>query len=97
MTDNWNIEYERGVVEAEAAEDVRYASDPDNYVPCVCGRRVLDGSVCRYCGEPTESWIVANSHENENDVPMDGDAESALASIGWGMDEDYGCFGGDEW
>lgn len=28
-----------------------------------------------------------------DDCPMDGDAESALASIGWGMDEDYngGC------
>jgi len=25
--------------------------------------------------------------------PMDGDPESALASAGWGTDEDYGCFG----
>jgi hypothetical protein len=24
-----------------------------------------------------------------DDCPMDGDAESALASCGWGMDEDY--------
>ena len=27
---------------------------------------------------------------------MDGDAESALASCGWGTDEDYGYFGEDE-
>ena len=30
------------------------------------------------------------------DCPLDGDAESALASIGWGTDEDYGCFGGED-
>jgi hypothetical protein len=28
--------------------------------------------------------------------PMMADAE-ALASAGWGTDEDYGCYGGDEW
>ena len=28
---------------------------------------------------------------------MDGDHESALASCGWGTDEDYGCFGGDDY
>ena len=27
---------------------------------------------------------------------MDGDHESALASCGWGTDEDYGYYGGDE-
>jgi hypothetical protein len=99
MTANWSVEWEREAVEADAAEDVRYASDPTNYVPCVCGRRVLDGSVCRYCGEPTESWIAANSHESEDDCPLDGDAESALASAGFGMDEDYngGVFPEDPW
>jgi hypothetical protein len=29
------------------------------------------------------------------DDSMDGDAESALASAGWGTDEDYGCYGDD--
>lgn len=40
----------------------------------------------------------------EDDCPLDGDAESALASAGFGMDEDYGGFthdwemdGGDLW
>ena len=31
------------------------------------------------------------------DDSMDGDHESALASCGWGTDEDYGYYGGDEW
>jgi len=34
--------------------------------------------------------------ESENDCPLDGDAESALASCGWGTDEDYGFYGGGE-
>jgi len=29
------------------------------------------------------------------DDSMDGDAESALASAGWGTDEDYGFYGED--
>jgi hypothetical protein len=29
------------------------------------------------------------------DDSMDGDAESALASAGWGTDEDYGSYGDD--
>lgn len=33
-----------------------------------------------------ESWL-------EVDDPMDGDHESALASAGFGTDEDYGSFG----
>jgi hypothetical protein len=97
MTANWSVEWEREAVEAEAAEDVRYASDPDNYIPCGCGCMVLDGSVCEVCGTPTESWLAANSHED--DCPLDGDAESALASAGFGMDEDYngGVFPEDPW
>ena len=31
----------------------------------------------------------------EDDVPLDGDHESALASAGFGTDEDYGYFGED--
>ena len=30
-----------------------------------------------------------------DDCPLDGDAESALASVGWGTDEDYGFYGDD--
>ena len=32
------------------------------------------------------------STECDRDDPMDGDQASALASAGWGTDEDYGCF-----
>jgi hypothetical protein len=35
-------------------------------------------------------------HLQENDVPMDGDEGSALASAGLGTDEDYGYFGGND-
>jgi hypothetical protein len=31
------------------------------------------------------------------DESMDGDHESGLASAGWGTDEDYGDFGGDDY
>jgi hypothetical protein len=34
--------------------------------------------------------------ERDVDDSMDGDHESALASAGFGTDEDYGYFGGDE-
>lgn len=30
---------------------------------------------------------------DEGDESMDGDAESALSSAGWGTDEDYGYYG----
>ena len=36
--------------------------------------------------------------QQEYDESMDGDHESALASAGWGTDEDYGLFDNDmEW
>jgi hypothetical protein len=38
---------------------------------------------------------LAQFDEEIWDDSMDGDAESALASAGWGTDEDYG--GGDEY
>ena len=34
--------------------------------------------------------------DDEFDDSMDGDHDSALASIGWGTDEDYGAYGSDE-
>ena len=33
--------------------------------------------------------------DDSYDDSMDGDAESALASAGWGTDEDYGYYGDD--
>lgn len=43
---------------------------------------------CPKCGNP-----VKFDDGCDEDCPLDGDAESALASIGWGMDEDYGYYG----
>jgi hypothetical protein len=55
-------------------------------------------------GEPVleaddlEEWCnPALSEGYEDDCPMDGDAESALASAGFGTDEDYGYYGDDSW
>ena len=41
-----------------------------------------------------ESFISEQEHEVYNES-MDGDHESALASVGWGTDEDYGYYGDD--
>ena len=33
-----------------------------------------------------------------NDIASDGEADAdALASAGWGTDEDYGCYEGESW
>jgi hypothetical protein len=38
---------------------------------------------------------LENDSDDSFDDSMDGDAESALASAGWGTDEDYGSYGED--
>lgn len=46
-----------------------------------------------------EDCEAAGGHPDWDDMPnedMDGDATSALASAGFGTDEDYGDFGGGE-
>jgi hypothetical protein len=42
--------------------------------------------------EPVTS---GSSVDMDFDDPMDGDAQSALASCGWGDDEDYGLYEAD--
>lgn len=46
-----------------------------------------------------DAGLITSSIEYnfDADESMDGDHESALASCGWGMDEDYGYYGEDEW
>ncbi len=45
--------------------------------------------------EEQQYWDQEREHDPFlSDAEADGDA---LASVGWGTDEDYGCFGGDEW
>ena len=43
-----------------------------------------------YAPEP-----APDAHLDDWDDSMGGDHESALASAGWGTDEDYGFFGDD--
>jgi hypothetical protein len=49
-----------------------------------------------FYGECMDTDLSDYEVENDSfDDSMDGDAESALASAGWGTDEDYGCYGDD--
>lgn len=49
----------------------------------------IDGVVANLNGEGDEQY--------EFDDSMDGDHASALASAGFGTDEDYGFFGGEDY
>lgn len=46
--------------------------------------------------EALELYGVEWDRDEADSGDMDGDAASALASAGWGVDEDYGDFGTDE-
>jgi hypothetical protein len=45
-------------------------------------------------GEFVEGWT--DDREESVDESMDGDHDSAMASAGFGTDEDYGSFGNEE-
>ena len=59
-----------------------------NHVFATALREVVSLAAARHDDEPDA---------DEYDDSMDGDHASALASCGWGTDEDYGYYGGDEW
>jgi len=44
-------------------------------------------------------WVdnVAAEMAEQYDESMDGDFDSAMASAGYGTDEDYGCYGADDY
>jgi hypothetical protein len=42
--------------------------------------------------QAADQLIYENRDEDDYDDSMDGDTASALASVGWGTDEDYGVF-----
>ncbi|MGA1670599.1 MAG: hypothetical protein ACO39F_06895 [Candidatus Nanopelagicaceae bacterium] len=79
-----------------SANIILYASDFDNIhvYHYMCERLgLMNGE--KY---PSQIEIRANGvdsyfHEEENDDSMDGDHDSAMASAGWGTDEDYGYYG----
>jgi hypothetical protein len=59
-----------------------------------------------FYGEDSASYHPDAAHEVESqfddyeddfDDSMDGDHDSAMESAGWGTDEDYGYFGGEDY
>ena len=46
-----------------------------------------------YFADDCDSDVYPEERDYQFDDSMDGDEASALASIGWGTDEDYGCYG----
>lgn len=82
-----------------------------NCVACVaCGLPVINFSTDEveensemHAGCVTEFELADEGEDGDasfdfgyEDSSLDGDAESALASCGWGTDEDYGDFGGND-
>ena len=47
-----------------------------------------------------DDWDDDDYDEDDDDeddpCDMDGDHDTAMTSIGWGTDEDYGCFGASD-
>ena len=69
---------------AECGDAIGHACD---YEPPVQEGEIL---YCHECSDQNEP------PEDDFDDSMDGDHDSAMTSAGWGTDEDYGYFGGDE-
>jgi hypothetical protein len=60
---------------------------------------LLPASIATLLGIPLQMvYDVLDEQENEStiDESMDGDHDSAMASAGWGTDEDYGYYGDEE-
>lgn len=72
-----------------------YLCDVCNEVPA---RFWQDAAVCEGCKAPEwkadEVTVLDNDSTDDNMSDMEADAD-ALASAGWGTDEDYGYFGDD--
>ena len=60
---------------------------------------LLPARIATLLGIPLQMvYDVLDEQENEStiDESMDGDHDSAMASAGWGTDEDYGYYGDEE-
>jgi hypothetical protein len=75
--------------------------------PPVPGTSAFYDYLAGYEDGATDSWNEYDVAETEDDYDVYGDEsepemslqfehDSAMTSIGWGTDEDYGYFGGDE-
>ena len=58
---------------------------------------MVNNLVHRSDSEQSDPLIIGSAEPDERpDESMDGDHDSAMASAGWGTDEDYGYFGSSE-
>lgn len=70
-------------------------------VECInCGTLACEDALCRVDGEVEEDGDrserdYADYEDDRTTFDMSDDAD-ALASCGWGTDEDYGYFGGED-
>ena len=62
---------------------------------CPACRAEMDADAAERDAADIEAMENDPDYGPEDD--MDGDHASALASCGWGVDEDYGGYGGEEW
>ena len=63
--------------------------------------QIAQAALCYMSEDDVSDMAHANEffmdeEDEDYDDSMDGDHETALASAGWGTDEDYGSHGGDE-
>jgi hypothetical protein len=58
---------------------------------------MVNNIVHRSYSEQSDPLVIGSSESSsEPNESMDGDHDSAMASAGWGTDEDYGYFGDPE-
>lgn len=83
----WTIETLRAEDESDALAlaDVDFVDDSADGI-VLTARPATEDEIPEYTDEDVDDYYD----------DMDGDHESALASCGWGTDEDYGCYG-DDW
>lgn len=63
----------------------------DELIMCGC----CEGCECELDDACDCEGGVCSAYDGDAD-DMDGDHDSAMESVGWGTDEDYGYYGGDE-
>lgn len=69
-----------------------FGTDENEFENCaVCGHEIGDCD----CGDDVseDEEIDENDRNDRLDESMDGDFDSAMASAGFGTDEDYGYYG----
>lgn len=60
----------------------------------MCLKRMSESEILDMCEANDISEMLSDDDDSYDDS-MDGDHDSAMASAGWGTDEDYGYYGED--